>query len=103
MAFFKKYSFEFVGCMHFTFFKEFQHLETLETIAQDHKIHISYPTKTSYIENINDNLKEIHKHNLKLFYDPKSPPCEKLIDDLNLQGFKLQHKLYDRYIFHFQE
>ena len=40
MVYFKNYLFEFEGCMFFTFFNEFQHLDTLEKIAQDYKIHI---------------------------------------------------------------
>lgn len=103
MAYFKKYPFEFEGCMFFTFFNEFRHVETLEKVAQEYKIHISYPLKTNNYGMCNDEIQYIYRNNLKLFYDPKSPPSDKVIDALNLQGFRLQHKLYDRYIFHFQE
>lgn len=101
MAHFKRFMFEFENCMYFTFFCEFHHKDVIERIASDHNIHISYPS-TSSKTNIDevDRMQDILQNNLKLFFHPSSPPCENLMNVMEINGFKLIHALQDRWIFH---
>jgi hypothetical protein len=96
--------FEFENCMFFTFFHEFLHKDILEGIASEQNIKILYPTLSSISSDIHndkvDEIQDILQNNLKLFFNPSSPPCGKLIPVLETNGFKLIHALHDRWIFH---
>lgn len=105
MAHFKRYMFEFYPSsengMIFTFFHEFNHKEVVESIASQHNIHISYPTTPTKIYNENDNnMQDILHNNLKLFFNPSSPPGKDIIDILEENGFKHLYTEHDRWIFH---
>jgi hypothetical protein len=88
--------------MYFTFFYEFNHKDIVQHIAYEQNINISYPPSTNtYNDNdADDKISDILENNLKLFFDPSSPPCQYILDVLEANGFKQLHKLHDRWIFH---
>jgi hypothetical protein len=97
----KRYMFEFENCIYFTFFYEFLHKDVVERIAFEHNIHISYPiTSTKPYNNDDNEMQDILHNNLKLFFNPSSPPSKDIIGVLENNGFKHLYSEYDRWIFH---
>lgn len=97
----KRYMFEFENCTYFTFFYEFHFKEIVQRISSQHNIHISYPTTSTKTYSDNDNnMQDILHNNLKLFFNPSSPPCTDIIKVLEENGFKHLYTEQDRWIFH---
>lgn len=87
--------------MYFTFFPEFLHLKQLN--AFDLAISIRYPQCGKMEDSDNPHLLDIYKHNLKLFFDPITPPSLDILLKIQQNGFNLIHTGRDRWIFYHKD
>lgn len=81
--------------MYLTFFPEFLHLEKLRNIGID----IQHPNCDKMEDSDNPHLMVIYEHNLKLFFDPITPPSLDVVHRIQELGFNLIHTGRDRLVF----
>ena len=87
MGHFIRYMYEFENCMFVTYFDECLHKELIQSLASQHNIHVFSPPVACDILYHNDEVQDILKNNLKLFFHPSSPPCSSIVTTFETNEF----------------